>query len=408
MKTLEIKKDIFWVGAVDYTEHDFHGYSLAPKGTTYNAYVIKDEKNVLFDTVKKPFAETMLNHLTRIVDPCDIDYIVINHAELDHSGALPDLVAACRPEKIFCSPMGAKALEGHFNTKDWPIHVVKTGDVVNIGKRNIHFIETRMLHWPDSMISYVAEDKLAICNDAFGQNLATTERFIDEVPRSVVEHAMQEYYHNIVLPFSPQVLKVLAQLKELKLEIDMLAPDHGLIFRGKEDVAFALSIYERYALQKTQKRALVIYDSMWHSTEKMAYAILEGLASVGVPGCIMDLKSNHHSAVMTELARCGLVVVGSPTHNNGILPTVAGMLTYMKGLRPQNRIGGAFGSFGWSGECVKIISDWLESMDMELPVPATRQKFVPQGSEMHASFEMGQQLGHALISKCYEAQSNTK
>ena len=403
MKALEIKKDIYWVGAVDYASHDFHGYSLSPRGTTYNAYVIKDEKNVLFDTVKESFAGTMLCRLASVMEPCKIDYIVVNHVELDHSGALPKLIEACKPETVFCSPMGLKAIEAHFSGwENWPLKVVKTGDSISIGKRSIHFVETRMLHWPDSMVSYVPEDKLLVCNDAFGQNIASSERFADEIERAVLDHAMVEYYHNIVLPYSQQVLKVLGQLAELKLDIDMIAPDHGLIFRGKQDVQYALDAYKRFAEQKTKKRAVIVYDTMWHSTEKMAYAIAEGLGSVGVPTRIMDLKTNHHSAVMTEVARCGLVVVGSPTHNNGILPHVAGFLTYMKGLRPQNRLGGAFGSFGWSGESVKVITDWLNGMGLETPVPPLKTQFVPKHDVLKACKDMGAALGAALVGKCSE------
>ncbi len=400
MRPIEIKKDVFWVGAVDFESRDFHGYSLSPQGTTYNAYVIKDEKNVLFDTVKDVFTSTMLCRLAHVIEPCKIDYIVINHVELDHSGALPELIKNCQPEKIFCSPMGLKAMEAHFDITGWPIEVKKSGDTLCIGKRTIHFLETRMLHWPDSMFSYIPEDKLLISNDAFGQNIASSERFTDEIPRANLDRAMQEYYHNIVLPFSPQVIKVLDQVKEMGLVVDMIAPDHGLIFRGEKEVNYALETYRTYAEQKTKKRALIIYDTMWHSTETMAYSIAEGLQAAGVPYRIMDLKRNHHSAVMTELAQCGLVIVGSPTHNNGILPSVAGMLTYMKGLRPQNRLGGAFGSFGWSGECVKIISEWLDSIGFELPVEAVKHKFVPGHDTGKECFALGKALGDALTAKC--------
>lgn len=401
MQPLEIKKDVFWVGAVDYASRDFHGYSLSPQGTTYNAYVVKDAKNVLFDTVKHEYTATLVDRLSQVLNPSEIDYIVVNHVELDHAGALPRLIELCKPEAVFCSPLGQKAIEAHFTGWEaWPLKIVKTGDSVSIGKRTIRFIETRMLHWPDSMLSYIPEDKLLISNDAFGQNIASSERFADEVGRTVLEHAMTEYYHNIVLPYSQQVLKVLAQAAELQLDIDMIAPDHGLIFRGKEDVAYALETYRKFAEQAPQKRAVIVYDTMWHSTAKMAYAIAEGLLSVGVQSRIMDLKDNHHSAVMTEMARCGLVVVGSPTHNNGIMPFVAGMLTYMKGLRPQNKIGGAFGSFGWSGECVKIIGDWLQGMGFELPVAPVKVKYVPGDDTMAQCVAMGKALGEALIAKC--------
>lgn len=401
MQPLEIKKDIYWVGAVDYASRDFHGYSLSPQGTTYNAYVVKDKKNVLFDTVKHEFTGTLVSRLSEVMNPEDIDIIVVNHVELDHSAALPYMIELCKPEMVVCSTMGKKAIEAHFTGwEKWPLKEVKTGDSISIGRRSIHFVETRMLHWPDSMFSYIPEDKLLISNDAFGQNIASSERYVDEMDRAVVDHAMTEYYHNIVLPYSQQVLKVLAQAAELKLDIDMIAPDHGLIFRGKEDVTYALETYRRFAEQKPQKRAVIVYDTMWHSTQKMAYAIAEGLTAVGVPSRIMDMKDNHHSAVMTELARCGLVVVGSPTHNNGILPYVSAMLTYMKGLRPQNRIGGAFGSFGWSGECVKILGTHLEEMGFEMPVAPVKVKYVPGEDTLASCVDMGKELGKALIAKC--------
>ena len=299
MKPFALKDDIYWVGAVDYSSRDFHGYSRSPQGTTYNAYLVKDEKVTLFDAVKAGSLDVMLQRIRAVVDPVRIDYIVVNHLELDQSGALPHLVALCKPEKIFCSPMGLKAMEAHFNTGGWPIEVKKTGDTLSLGKRTVSFIEARMLHWPDSMFSYLAEDKLLICNDAFGQNIACSERFSDEFDRADLEQAMKEYYHNIVQPFASQVLKALAQVAELKLDIDMLAPDHGLIFRGKEDVAFALETYRRYATPVWKKRAVIVFDTMWHSTEKMAYAIGDGLCAADVPYRILPLKSNHHSAIMT-------------------------------------------------------------------------------------------------------------
>lgn len=401
MKALEIKNDVFWVGAVDYDGRDFHGYSLSPQGTTYNAYLVKDEKTVLFDNVKEGFLPTMLCRLSQVTELEKVDYIVCNHLEPDHAGCLPELIEKCRPEKVYCSPMGKRAMEAHFDTEGWPVEVVKTGDVINIGSRDVHFVETRMLHWPDSMVSYIPQDKLLICNDAFGQNIASTERFADEIDRSALKFAMKEYYHNIVLPFSPVVLKVLDQIAEMGLEIDMLAPDHGLIFRG-DDVAFCLDTYREFAEQKWKKRAVIAYDTMWHSTEKMAQAVADGLESEGVPVRIMSLKSNHHSAVMTELADCGAVLIGSPTHNNGIMPNVAKLLAYMKGLRPQNRVSGAFGSFGWSGECVKAINEWLDGMGLERPVDGVKVKHVPKHDHYKECFEMGVAVAKALKEKCSE------
>ncbi|THB67636.1 MAG: FprA family A-type flavoprotein [Desulfovibrio sp.] len=398
MKPVEIKPDVFWVGAVDWVSRDFHGYSLSPMGTTYNAYLVKDEKITLFDTVKPEFQGEMLCRMAQVAKPEDIDYIVVNHLEPDHAGCLPQMIEMIQPEKVFCSPMGEKAMKAHFHYEGWPVEVVKTGDSINIGKRDIHFVETRMLHWPDSMVSYIPQDKLLVCNDAFGQNVATSQRFADEIDRAVLFHAMKEYYANIVLPFSPIVLKTLDLLAEMKLDVDMLAPDHGLIFRG-EDVAYALNTYREFAEQKPKNKAVIAYDSMWHSTEKMALAIAEGLQEHGVDVKIMWLKANHHSAVMTEVIDAAAVIVGSPTHNNGIMPNVAKVLNYIKGLKPQNKIGAAFGSFGWSGESVKVITEWLESMSMELPADPVKVKHVPNHESLAKCVELGRIIGQAIQTK---------
>jgi flavorubredoxin len=398
MQPLDIKKDVLWVGAVDYDNRDFHGYSLSPEGTTYNAYLIKDKKNVLFDTVSKAFTDAMLCRLAKALPLEKVDYIVCNHLELDHAGALAELVARCKPEKIFCSQMGVKSMQGYFDCKDWPVQAVKNGEVLNIGSRSIQFFETRMLHWPDSMVSYIPEDKLLISNDAFGQNIASTVRYADEVSEEHLQNAVERYYYNIVLPFSPQVLGALKALGGL--DLDMIAPDHGLIHRSKRSVNFILDAYARLAEQKPRRRALIIYDSMWHSTEKMAYAVADGLEEAGVPSRVMSLKRNHHSQVMTELSRCGAVLAGSPTHNNGILPAMAAMLTYMKGLRPKNRVGGAFGSYGWSGEGPKILHDWLASMDMELPAPYVKIPWAPGRESLGQCHELGKAVGLALAARC--------
>ncbi len=397
MLPFEIKKDIYWVGAVDYNNRDFHGYSVSPKGSTYNAYVVKDEKTVLFDTVSSHCTDTLLCRLAHVTPLEKVDYIVCNHLELDHAGALAELVERCKPEKIFCSAMGLKSMAGYFDISNWPVEAVANGAEISIGKRTIKFVETRMLHWPDSMVSYIPQDKLLISNDAFGQNIATTQRFGDEIPSDVVLQSVKEYYYNIVLPFSPQVLKAAELLSTL--EIDMIAPDHGLIHRGKEGVDFIINLYKEMAEQKPQKRAVIVYDTMWHSTEKMAYAIGSGLESVGVPIRIMSMKQNHHSAVMTELADCGAVVVGSPTHNNNVMPFIASMLTYMKGLRPQNRIAAAFGSYGWSGESPKIVYEWLESMKMEMVGDPLRHQWSTSHEALKACHELGKQVGEALIAK---------
>ena len=405
MKPLAIANDVFWIGDMDFESRDFHGYSRSPLGTTYNAYLVRDGKNVLFDTVKHAHGPTLLRKLRQILPPEKVDYIVVNHLELDHAGALPLLMEACRPEALFCSPLGKKSLEGHFGRRDWPVRVVSSGDTLSLGRRSVRFLEARMLHWPDSMFSYIPEEKLLISNDAFGQNIASTARFADEVEPVLLRKALSEYYHNIILPYSGQVLKILDAIVEQGLAVDIIAPDHGLIFRTPQDVASTLEAYRAFTAQKPRQRALIIYDTMWRSTERMAHALCRGLADNGVETVVLNLKQNHHSAVMTELADCGLLAVGSPTHNNGILPPVAAALIYLKGLRPRNRIGAAFGSYGWSGENTKILGEYLSAMDMPQPVEPVRCQFVPDAAALDACEAMGASLAAALREHCASAQS---
>jgi flavorubredoxin len=399
MKPREIKDGIFWTGVVDWNRRSFHGYSLSHKGTTYNNFLIQDEKTVLIDTVAEEFWSTLQCNLAHVLGKDGkIDYFVINHLEPDHAGSLALAVEKYRPEKIYTSPMGQKAMEAHFHYKDWPVEVVPTGTEISLGKRTLKFVEARMLHWPDSMLTYCPEDKIVFTNDAFGQNWATSERFADEVDRTFLTRLMAEYYANIVLPYSPVVLKLIASIKEMGLEIDTICPDHGLIFRGEEDCKWVMDKYVEFAEQKPRNKAVIVYDTMWHSTEKMALATASGLADEGVSVRVMCMKNNHHSDVMSEIFDAAAVVVGSPTHNNTILPLMADMLTYMKGLRPQNKIGAAVGSFGWSGECIKILTKWLEDCGMEV-VDGIKTKHVPTHEVLGQCYEQGKAIAAAIKAK---------
>jgi len=402
MAITEIKDDIYWVGAIDWEIRDFHGYSTE-KGTTYNAYLIKDEKNVLFDTVKSNFKEDLLFHISEVMEPSDIDYIVVNHVELDHSGCLPEVIDLVKPEKIICSPLGKKAMIDHFHREDWPFEVVKSGDTVPLGKRTITFLETKMLHWPDSMLSYIGEEKLLISNDAFGQHFASTERFADEVTECGLIYQAEKYFANILTPFSKLVQKVLGTVTEMGLEIDMIAPDHGVIWRNNDkkltphlEVSTILNLYADWSAGKVSNKALVIYDTMWKSTGQMAKAIAGAIAREGISVQILNLAVNHRSDVMTEALDAKALVFGSPTLNNGILPRMADFLTYLKGLKPQNKIGAAFGSFGWSGEAVKQITAAIEDMGIEVVDPGLRVKYVPTEENFSACKELGKKVAQAM------------
>jgi flavorubredoxin len=394
MKAQEIKKDIFWVGAVDWNIRDFHGYSTY-KGTTYNSYLIKDEKIALFDTVKKSHLSDLLHHISQLTDPTSIDYIIVNHVEMDHSGALPEIVARVKPEKIFCSKMGLKAINDHFHPTDWPLEAVKSGDSISLGKKTVQFLETRMLHWPDSMFSYIPEDKLLISSDAFGQHLATSERFDDEVDFSVLMEQTTKYYANILTLFSPLIQKLLVKVAEMNLDIDMIAPDHGVIWRSH--VKDVIDAYNNWSQHKGQRKALVIYDTMWESTEKMAKAITTGINMEGVSVKLINLAKTHRSEVMTDVLDAKAVILGCATLNNGLLPRMAGFLMYMRGLRPTNKIGAAFGSFGWSGEAVKLMNAAMDDMKFHIIEPGLRIKYVPDHESLKPCVEMGRRIAQAVI-----------
>jgi flavorubredoxin len=353
-----------------------------------------DEKVALFDTVKKPLLSDMVHNVRRIIDPTKIDYLVINHVEMDHSGSIPEVVDLVKPEKIFCSAKGKEALIQHFHHEDWPYEVVESGREISLGKRTVHFLETKMLHWPDSMFSYIKEEKLLISSDAFGQHWATSERFDDEVDEAELFQHAAKYFANILLLYSPLVQKLIAAVTEMGLEIDMIACDHGLIWR--KNPAKIIGAYDTWSRQEPTKKALVVYNTMWHSTETMAKAIVDGLMQQGVSVKLMNLASTHRSDILTELLDAKALIVGSSTLNNGIMPAVADILTYIKGLKPKNKIGAAFGSYGWSGEAVKIINGALEDMKIEVVDPGVRAKFVPDHEALHPCVELGKKIGVAI------------
>ncbi len=386
MKTTELVPGIYWVGALDWLTRDFHGYSTN-RGTTYNAYLIIDDKITLIDTVKEKFRSEMMHRIRHIIDPQKIDYIVVNHVEMDHSGGLPAVIEEVRPEKVICSKMGHKALLQHFHREDWPFHVIATGDELSLGKRTLSFMETRMLHWPDSMFCYVKEEELLFSNDAFGEHWATSERFDDEVDPAILDYETTKYYANILTLYSPQVKKLLAQVEEMRLPIRMIAPDHGVIWR--RDPGKILRDYHRWCNYESNGRALVIYDTMWESTRKMAKAVAEGLHEEGMEYTMFDLAVNHRSDVMSAALEASALVLGCPTLNNGMLPRMADYLYYMKGLRPTNKIAACFGSYGWSGEAVKLMNEILKELKMTVCHPGLRVPYVPTHAQLHDCVELG-------------------
>lgn len=396
MKAVKITEHVWWVGAIDWALKEFHGYTTH-RGTTYNAFLIMADKITLIDTVKAPFKNEMYARIASVVDPSKIDYIISNHAEMDHSGALPEVIRDLNPEKVFASVAGVKALHDHFRIGD-KLTPVKTGDTISLGNLNVSFVETKMLHWPDSMFTYLAEDKLLFSQDGFGMHLATDRLFVDENEWDVIETEMKRYYANILLPYAPQALKLLEVFPTLNLDVAMIAPDHGPLWRG-DLLLKPLELYGKWAKQAPVDQALVIYDTMWHSTEKMAFEIADGIRSTGAKVKVMALDGHSRSDVAAEMLDIGALVVGSPTINNGLFPRTADVLTYLKGLRPKNLIGAAFGSFGWSGEAVAQINDYLKAMNVELVSDGLKLKYVPAEAELAQAYSFGQQIGEKLLEK---------
>jgi len=392
MKPLEVAKGIYWVGGVDWNVRDFHGYSTY-LGSTYNAYLIMDDQITLVDAVKRELTDELLERISHIVDPKKIDYVISNHTEMDHSGGLARVMHRIGENKpLYCSKMGYKNLSKHFPQK-WNYQPVEDGGKLSIGKRTLVFMETRMLHWPDSMFTYAKEDKILFSSDAFGQHYAGPERFDDEVGEAIMPHA-KKYFANILLPYAPLVLKLVEKVKSMGLAMDMILPDHGVMWR--KDPMKIVKAYVEWSEQKPRRKALVVYDTMWHSTELMANTIAEALGEEGVHAEPMHLRAWHRSDVLTEILDSGAILVGSPTLNNGLFPTVSDFITYLKGLKPQNKVAAAFGSHGWSGEAVKLITKELEDMKFKVVDPGLRIQFVPDKEGLEACRELAKKIAKEL------------
>ena len=392
MKPTKIGDGIYWVGAIDWNIRDFHGYSTH-RGTTYNSFLIVDEKIALIDTVKHGYEEEMFERIGHVVDPKKIDLVVSNHTEMDHSGGLPRVMHRIGEDKpLYCSKIGFKNLQAHFPNK-WNYQPVEGGGQLSLGQRGLSFLETRMLHWPDSMFSYCPEEKILFSSDAFGQHFASLERFDDELTDDIWFHT-RKYYANILNPYSALVLKLLEKVKEMNLAVDMICPDHGVFWR--RDIGKLLQAYEEYAKQRPKRKAVVVYDTMWHSTERMAEVIVEALGELKVDAKLRHLRTYDRSEIITEIHNAGAVIIGSPTLNNGLFPTVADFICYLKGLRPLNKVGAAFGSYGWSGESVKLLNKELEEMKIKVASEGVRQIFVPQDDSLEACRKLAREVADAL------------
>lgn len=375
MKAIEVKKDIYWVGAIDWKLRNFHGY-LTQRGSTYNAYLIVDEKITLIDTVKGYLTKELIERISDIIDPKKIDYVISNHVEMDHSGAMPEVMGMLPNATVITSVAGEKEHRLHYK-KDWKFQTVKSGDTLNIGKRNLHFVMTPMVHWPDNMVTYCPEEKILFSNDAFGQHIASSERFDDEYPVETILEEAKKYYANIVLPYSSQVVGVMEIVRSL--DIEMICPSHGIVWR--KHISLILENYEKWGSNQTDKKAVIVYDSMWHSTEMIAQMVKEAFEDKKYNYYIYDLKDTHISDIMTQIIEAEYICVGSPTLNKGILPTVAAFLTYLQGLAPKGRKGILFGSYGWAQANMKALDRYMEESNIEVKYRANIN-FIPSQEQL--------------------------
>jgi anaerobic nitric oxide reductase flavorubredoxin len=392
MNKVSLAEGINWVGVVDWNIRDFHGY-VTRRGTSYNSYLIQDKKTALVDTVKHTFSTELLRNICKLTDPTSIDYIIINHVEMDHSGSLPEVTKHAKNAIIITSKRGKDAIIEHYGA-DFNIQVVKTGDTIKLGKRTLSFIEAPMLHWPDSMFTYLVEDKILMSNDAFGQHLASTQRFDDEVDGHVLMEEATIYYANILMPLAPLITRKIQEVLQMGINIKMIAPSHGIIWRS--DPSRIIKAYMDWSAGVSKNKAVIVFDTMWGSTDKMARAIAEGLTSQGINVKMLELRAANRTEAMTEILDAKAIVVGSPTLNNGMFPSISSFLTYATGLKPKEKLWSFFGSYGWGGGAVKNMIEIAQKAGFRVNESSIEVKYIPENQDLKKCFEFGQQIAEKI------------
>jgi len=393
----EIKKNVYWVGKVDWEIRRFHGDEYSThRGTSYNSYLVKDEKTALIDTVWSPFDVEFIENLSRHVSLRQIDYIVINHAEVDHSGGLAELMGHIPDTPVYCTKNGLKSLKGHFH-KDWNFVPVKTGDKLSLGKKELIFIEAPLLHWPDSMFSYLTDENILFSSDAFGQHLATEMLYNDLVDRAELFQEGIKYYANILTPFSELVEKKIGEFKSLNLPVDMICPSHGVIWR--DNPLQIVTKYLDWSRSYKENQITIVYDTMWNGTRKMAESIARGIRSADdrVTVKLFNISRSDKNDVVTEVFKSKALSVGSPTINRGILSAVAGFMEQIRGLKFKGKKAAAFGTYGWSGESVDIINKNLEEAGFELLDGGMKSIWNPDEKSLKECFDFGKGIALKTI-----------
>lgn len=398
----ELAPGVYWVGAIDWNIRDYHGYTLP--GTTYNAYlVVGTEKVALIDNTYPGFEKQMLARVREIIDPAQIDLIVANHVEIDHSGGLPGMAKLIPGVPIYCTKAAVTGFGRHYDTTDWNFVQTKSSDSVDLGGKTLVFLEAPMLHWPDSMFTYLAEEKILFSNDAFGQHIASAARFDDQIGKDEALFHARKFFANLLTPLAPKVLKKLDEVGTLGIEIRMIAPSHGVIWQSY--VADILEAYVNWSNGISKDKVTIVFDTMHHSTDMMAQALAEGIMAEGVDVKVCILKDGkaegtHRSNIVPEILDSKAVLVGSPTLQDEVYPTVADFLSYLRGLQPgrltRKKIGFAFGSHGGKGGAIHYITDSLRTAGIEVINEGFEVHYRPDESELDRCFEMGKDLGRRV------------
>ena len=383
---------VTWVGKIDWELKKFHGDELSTmEGSSYNSYLIRDKKTVLMDTVWGPYDTEFVNRLKEEIDLKEIDYIVMNHNESDHSGTLPALMREIPNTPIYCTKKGESILRGLYH-QDWNYVNVKTGDELEIGDSKLVFVEASMLHWPDTMMTYMTGENILFSNDVFGQHYASEMLYDDMDDISKLLHEAEKYYTNIITPFSTFVTKKLAEVQGMNLKIDLVAPSHGIIWR--ENIGLIMDLYAKWANNYQEDQITLIYDTMWQSTRKMAEAIAEGIqqASPNTTIKLLNAVKNDKNDILVEVFKSKAILVGSPTINNGFSYAIAGILEMIKGLKFKNKKAASFGSYGWSGEAAKLIREFLEESKFAIVNDGIRVNWAPDQETIEQLREYGRKF----------------